>query len=494
MPRTADPYDELAAMFLTQPDQPGHGDERTTSSIIELLVVGHLPVRAGLWLTPYADACAREHGPTALLRLDRDEPVLQILRGADTDAVPPAGGTLRDTIRAVAGNITSWIVYAGGTATAADLVRPQPDRITVLSSADDAAVVGAYQHVKNLVNAAESEQTKLPKVTLAVLGADETAASRVFDRVNRTTTAFLGVDVELSSVIQRMDAGVRSTSYVNFPGETSPTAEDIVKLIQQAPTTAPPQTTAQPVAPVESHSADLHGIGEATDATEPTRLSSDERELLHQQSAPAEPVAQPAVEQPEQPNASQQPAVHDGRDADVQRPLVEYVAYAETPQAQQLREQQQFAQTHQRRPARVVPRPHMEVEPKKPDAAREPNDRGKPVQLASHVHDLTPIVPRCPGRERVELAVGRFGRVHLLGKEDTMREMRVVESWVRAHCELLAMACPDVTIDPAARPVCHVFTDTPAELADMHGCDVKLHVLAPVQVNGETAWYAAPLN
>ena len=54
------------------------GDTRSTVS--ELLLVGNLPVRAGVWLAPYADAVARTSGPTALLRLDDDAPVLQVLR------------------------------------------------------------------------------------------------------------------------------------------------------------------------------------------------------------------------------------------------------------------------------------------------------------------------------------------------------------------------------------------------------------------------------
>jgi hypothetical protein len=86
----ADPFDELASMFLTdipaesdaaQEDAPPAVDHR---AMIEIMLVGHLPVRAGLWLTPYADALARKQGPTALIRLDGDEPMIQVLRGGGT--------------------------------------------------------------------------------------------------------------------------------------------------------------------------------------------------------------------------------------------------------------------------------------------------------------------------------------------------------------------------------------------------------------------------
>ena len=61
-----DPFDELAALFLTEPDVVAPGNEGSTAqrTVVELAIVGHLPVRAGVWLTPYADAIACEQGPT----------------------------------------------------------------------------------------------------------------------------------------------------------------------------------------------------------------------------------------------------------------------------------------------------------------------------------------------------------------------------------------------------------------------------------------------
>jgi hypothetical protein len=56
------------------------------------------------------------------------------------------------------------------------------------------------------------------------------------------------------------------------------------------------------------------------------------------------------------------------------------------------------------------------------------------------------------------------------------------------------MACPQQTIDATLPAKCHLFTDQPAGFADLHGTDVRLHVLAPVTVNGIVGWYAAPLN
>ena len=88
-----DPFDELAALFLTEPDAPGHGGCVAGQGLTpELVVIGHLPVRAGLWLTPYVDAMARQGGPAALLRLDGGGATVELLRGSEASLPiqPPA--------------------------------------------------------------------------------------------------------------------------------------------------------------------------------------------------------------------------------------------------------------------------------------------------------------------------------------------------------------------------------------------------------------------
>ena len=74
-------FDELAELFLTEPDETAGSSGRTGG--IELIVVGSLPVRASLWLVPYVDAVAREVGPAVLVRLDEELPSLQVLRAPD---------------------------------------------------------------------------------------------------------------------------------------------------------------------------------------------------------------------------------------------------------------------------------------------------------------------------------------------------------------------------------------------------------------------------
>jgi len=147
-----------------------------------------------------------------------------------------------------------------------------------------------------------------------------------------------------------------------------------------------------------------------------------------------------------------------------------------------------------RRTVKLAPKPRIEVESKPPSGTREPDKQGAAVLLAGWVDDVLPLETRSPGHERLEIAVDPAGRLHVLAHEQDMRGLSVVAAWAVAHAELIARAFPDRWIDPTANPVLHVFTDRPASLADLHGSDLRLHVLAPVDVDGRRGWYHAPLN
>src|SRR5687767_1819594 len=123
MPKTTNPFDELAAMFLTGSDgsskplnasagAPANGSHHTAvidtppnqqngiatagqqRAGVELLIVGHLPVRGNLWLTPYSDLRSREIGATALVRLDSGEPSIQLLRTSQQTSTLAVRGSM----------------------------------------------------------------------------------------------------------------------------------------------------------------------------------------------------------------------------------------------------------------------------------------------------------------------------------------------------------------------------------------------------------------
>ncbi len=422
-----DPFDELAALFLTEPEPAADEDQGfcANNTVIELAVVGHLPVRAGVWLTPYADAIARDQGPTALLRLDSEVASLLLLRPSDEYApAPPENTTLPEAIEQLARAADTWILRPPPNAPLQQLVEAGADRLTILSSADEAAVVAAYQLIKDLVEAAEHAGCELPAMGLAVLGADRHIAERMRQRLNRTTSTFLGIELPMTACICQMQPTIRAADFGRYTNE-----------------------------PLRTISVYLDLIHDAIDRAELTRQV---------QAEPGPPVVQVPS-----------------------RPTPRAVDPAAIPRSK-------VAQ-----PARikVAPKPTIDVEPKPPSRALEPDEKGAPVPLAKYVDALTELpAVRCPGHELVELGVDKSGRIHVLAREAQLRELRIVETWAKAHRELIAMACPDHHFDPAGKIVSHVFTDTPATVSDLHASDLNLHVLTPVMVEGRQGWYAAPLN
>lgn len=525
-----DPFDELAAMFLTAPQPaPPHGFDspampssaaHSTPSaepmvpaahnrhavMTELLIVGHLPVRAGLWLVPYADLLARQLGTVALIRLDGQEPTLQLLRAPEAFATAPLRMPLQQTIMDLSACVDLWMLRGGERLSADDAIDCHPDRITILSSADEAAVVAAYQTIKDLAQAAEHPQRTLPAIGMAMVGCDQSAADAVLDRLNRTTVSFLGVEVKQVALLPRMDAGIKCTRYVTFGQQEPPGVLQVRHWIEESKTSqSSAATSALPFAGAARAAASTviseqpSVIGRITPP--PETFVHDARRILRSPggefappAAPTNPPSVPSVRAPlpsiTRPAAAVPPAAQPPAPA----PPHMVVTPAEREELLNAIAPGISGVSGAKLPPKVV----MQLEHKRPTPQRpviEPDDRGQPIPLARFVSGLNALPLRPPGHERIEIAVDATGRLHLLARETGLRELPVVEQWAFAHRELLAMACPTLRIDPAAgRTVCHVFTAEPATLADLHGSEMRLHVLAPVTVGDKTAWFAAPLN
>ena len=483
MTRTVDPFDELAAMFLTEADdKPAEdaGDSPPASVLIELLMVAHLPVRGGLWLTPYADAVARVSGTTALLRLDGEHPTLQQLRGDDQSAKPRSDLFLREAIADLMPSTPVWVIRPSSKTSPSRLLQGGANRITILTSADEAAVVAAYQAIKNLVDECEADLSMLPPIGLAVVGSVKSEAEDMVSRVNATAEEHLGISVPMTLCLPRMDAGILSTRYMSFSDEDCPPLNTVVRMIDET----------------------RRGVG--TLVTRPT--PAEEAEALLASPAVEIPETTPPPTEPEKaPETPPTPKVDHYLDAEDDEfipevpGIVEVLRQDGSEVSAPLIPEQEIAYSTpasgQKSAIKLSPKPFMEVEPKESCDPREPaGEGGRPIALAEHVDGLIPILPRCPNHEQVELALDGGGRIHLLTKEESLRELLIVEPWAKAHRELLALACPEHRIEPRARIVRHVFTAEPATVADLHQTDLRLHVLAPVKVKGETAWYSAPLN
>ncbi|MEM1164930.1 MAG: hypothetical protein AAGI30_01420 [Planctomycetota bacterium] len=137
------------------------------------------------------------------------------------------------------------------------------------------------------------------------------------------------------------------------------------------------------------------------------------------------------------------------------------------------------------------------VEPKLRSRPRggTPVSTGSAGSLCGYVAGLQRLGIRCRPDQRVELAVGVDGRLHVLGDESVvgLRSIRQAAAWAMQHAELIALAAPqaggEVRIRQDVEPELHVFTAEPKRVLGSADPMWRVHLLAPV--NG--AWYHTEL-
>jgi hypothetical protein len=464
MPAPVDAFDELAALFLTHPERTAEHGTPPPQRQVEVLVVGHLPVRGSLWIGPYADAIARERGPTALLRLNEDEPSIELFRAA-SPRTEVADGDVLNAIDRLTQRIATWIIRppspqsapaeTGGTATAN--AWQAADRVTILTGADEAATVSLYQMLKECAESTRSAGRSMPCVQLGVVGCERERAMELVQRINRTASAFLNVQVALAACLPYMDAGIRSNGYHRFSAADAPSLLDVLGRLRS------------PMRP-STHSTDPRNGQARTESPLDERNWSDTSCIA---------LAAAAEEELDRFGTSA------------------FAAHPPSPRENGAGVDTQHAASASVVPAKVSPKPTppmMELPVTAPGRAGVPRlDEGDPLPLVQHVAGLTALPFRCPDCPTIELAVDPDRRIHALGRETELRRMHTVAAWLRRHHDLLVRACPGVALDGGGC-IQHLFTDTPASLADLHGSDLRLHVLAPVRIGGQTAWYTAPLS
>ncbi len=132
-------------------------------------------------------------------------------------------------------------------------------------------------------------------------------------------------------------------------------------------------------------------------------------------------------------------------------------------------------------------------------ATPSPSSLSSAASLASHVAELKPLAFTCPYAEGIELAIDAAGSLHLLasagaaeGEEEAVKSLMVASSWAEAHAALLAATGTGVR--QMSRPTMHLFTDRPKHSRRLLDTALRVHLLAPVSVGGQTAWYCTELN
>lgn len=206
MPPSSEQYAQLAALFTTSA-------ESSITSSIELLLPAHLPVQGGLWLVPYA---GREAGQGLSLLIRMHEETIDVAAIGNGHFDFSECNSIEDVIERIDVPISNWIVQPPSNADPTSLLHCDADRVTLLSGADQAAVVGAYRLLKGLI-AAMGENESLPPIRLIIVGTEERAASDAASRIVQTAHHQLDVQIEVGQPLPAMRSTNNVISQVSFP-------------------------------------------------------------------------------------------------------------------------------------------------------------------------------------------------------------------------------------------------------------------------------------
>lgn len=114
--------------------------------------------------------------------------------------------------------------------------------------------------------------------------------------------------------------------------------------------------------------------------------------------------------------------------------------------------------------------------------------------LVQHVGGLVAIDIQCPYAGDIEFAADAQGSLHLLAHHtvNACQTLEVVAAWARDHAPLLERLDQRLRLDSV--PTRHIFTSDAAGARRLLDSDVRVHILAPVVVEGKQGWFSTPLN
>jgi hypothetical protein len=230
----ADAYGSLTALFTSGGGSPSHPTSADGPRVGEVTVVlvGNLPVMAGLWTTQFADEVARAHGPTALVRFEREDVTLELLRADGRQVPPPGAGAVAGWLPRAAAGLRRWVACVPAEAPPVDAVIGA-ERVVLLMGADEAAVTGSYLRLKQLSDECTNRGHPLSKVGVAIAGASPEQADQAYARLGDAVRSFLGIETDLAARLPRIER-VESSARATYPASECPGAAEFLQSLRRA--------------------------------------------------------------------------------------------------------------------------------------------------------------------------------------------------------------------------------------------------------------------
>lgn len=248
---------------------------------LEALILGHLPILGSAWLGGYAGLLAARHGgPIGIARLRGGHLTISAIGVA----APPAPSTLAQVLADLNAAGVRWLISADATDEPSLVRDAGPDGVTMLTSADDAAVVGAYQAIKGLLEPTQgvSPWQETTELTFALAGSTPERARASGEKLRSAVRTYLGRGARVEICPQKITPSGAQTIY---SGAWDLPIKDLTSLLRSS---LPASRTAKPT----SDAGPLHArrIDNAPSTTPPQR-TIDERRVPLSSSAPASPAS-----------------------------------------------------------------------------------------------------------------------------------------------------------------------------------------------------------
>ncbi len=466
--------------------------QQATGSFVEAVFLGNLPGYGGPWLTQYAHHLARQHGQVVVLRVDENlvdvELVLPRDRSArdDIEQGPQSQdrpSDLQDTLTRLATSTRVWLIHIPTPVTpqAVTLAGKFP-KWTLLCGADDAAVVGAYRLIKQMVDQCTDQGQEHPqrRVGVMMMGSDEATSRSAAEKLVNTASRFLTTPIEMVGWQKRM-LPVHMKPVGHFELDDDPW--QVIRPVLETPTadrSSQPQGSCWDV----DAEAKLRAWG-GVDSVDPDSAFTEE--------FPKPPLTG---------------GVRVGRPVD--QAAVQTVTFGDQ-------------RTGGRRHSQLSDNAAGSAYGRTASADPRAQQRDPGLDLCAFLPEYgVPLRARCPRHRDTQLMIDPQGKCHLLRQVtnplsgsltgdrpvsssveslDLLRAAVIdligARSWVKEHLSLLQLTEQHLSVDEQAEPVLHLFTEH-AKLAvalvkKLDGL-VVIHLLQEIRIGAERTWYCVELN
>ncbi|MDX2018301.1 MAG: hypothetical protein SFY95_11780 [Planctomycetota bacterium] len=460
-----------------------------SSASIEGVVLGHLPVLGSIWLTQLARHRARTLGrPVGVVRISAQDALMDLVIPAPTGRVIAAQSFADAVAQASAMGVRDWLVRVPEADEAALLSLSASGLVgamTILTGADDAAIVSAYRTLKGLVRASGRDDAP---VRVAVMGASPARAHEARLKLADVCRQFLSRQLEVEACDQQISGG--GSTLTLFRGARPADVQDVIAALRSH--AGPAEVRCSEVA--------LPAFGSVPDMVSATVSMPALEDLLPAMIAPA-PAATSSVVRSQAPMPTASAPSELEWDAEFRPSRTPASRTERTPTTPPLAAPTKISPEHAANAGASTPTratkaaptvdvttpaaPTLQAEGALESAAASPSLKGA-ARLG-----LRPVKAKCPYARSIELAVDAANALHVIssdGSEQGVQELAAASAWAQTNAELLADA---YGIDASAPIARHVLTRKPGSMRGLIDSDLKLHALAKADADG---WACVPLN